>query len=515
MHHPLDVRSCRSSSSAPRQRGALASLLTVAVTLALLPATPSWATSGLMPLGYGAIQNGMSGAGTALASNAAATMRNPGASAWLGDELVLGVDIAAPDGHSSTGPVGAGSTLGLYQLSPGSQSLASGVLGAPGFAWNARLDDRSAWGISLSAAGLTDDSSGGSATLLRGVPLVQTQCKGLLGGGGPVSASSDPLSLCGGGKSDLSLEIVQLFLAAHYSRLLTPDLSIGVSPLLVGQSLSVEGMSVFNPFSNDPGRTSDNGRELSWGAGARVGLLWKPLDIIHVGASYQSKVSMRDSKDYEGLLPGGSFDIPPAYSIGLLLSPAAEHRVVLDVERIDYHANQALSNPVNAQRLTDRCLIPRIRSMLLLPGGSTLPSAACFGGSDGPGLGWRDLAVYKIGYQFQHGRLALRAGYAQSKRPMSSDQALAATVAPAASDQHLSRGLSWTFSPRLQLDAALQRALPSEVKGVNPLSNGTVVLLPFGIITQADARDQQVNATLDVWQVGLGMTWRFAGTPQP
>ncbi len=125
------------------------------------------------------------------------------------------------------------------------------------------------------------------------------------------------------------------------------------------------------------------------------------------------------------------------------------------------------------------------------------------------------VTVYKIGYQFQHGRRALRAGYAQSKRPMSSDQALAATVAPAASDQHLSTGLSWTFSPRLQLDAALQRALPSEVKGVNPLSNGTVVLLPFGTITQADARDQQVSATLDVWQVGLGMTWRLAGTPQP
>lgn len=313
----------------------------------------------------------------------------------------------------------------------------------------------------------------------------------------------------------LQLQMYQLFLAAHYAHLFGRGLSLGVAPILSVQALDARGFQALAKFSNNPQATSDNGDELSWGAGGRVGLLWQPTGYFGVGVAWQTRIRMRESEDYAGLLPGGSLDMPSSLHIGTVLMPHPGHQLFVDVEHIRYEDSRPLSNPVEAQRLTDDCLLPRLIRIVTPGGQAPTASPACFGATTGPGLGWRNLTVYKVGYEYTHRRLSLRTGCAQSRRPMAADQALAAMVAPATSRRHLSVGLSWKSSARWGGDVMLQRAFPEHVEGRNPLSQIQPQLLPPAIEAGTGANDQPVLVELEVWQLGLSLSWTFGVVPPP
>lgn len=494
-----------------RSRGAcgraglpLAAMLSAA---ALHPA-PGRAASGLVPLGTGAVQNGLAGAGTAVADDAFSTVRNPAAGASLDTQLTLGLDLGLPDGRIHAGQAGTGP--GVFSFSPDAQQSVSGLLPGPQFAYNRRLTPRAAWGLSLSVAGLAAEADEGSASFAGSIPGVSASCEGLLGGGDPLPGSTDRLGLCGGGRSSLRLRLAQAFLAADYAYALDHGLSLGVAPVLAVQALRIDGFAALAHFSNDPSATSDRGDVLSWGVGGRIGLLWQPTGTFAAGAAYQTPIRMSESESYAGLLPGGALDVPSSLHGGIALGPVAGQRLLLDVEHIRYEDSRTLSNPVDAQRLAEQCLLPRLLGLALPLAADATPSPSCFGGTQGPGLGWRNLTVYKAGYEYRQGRLTLRLGYAQSRRPMASEQVLAAMVAPATSRRHLAAGLSWDGSARWGLDLMLQRALPEAVEGRNPLSQVQLQLRPARIDAGTDDADQRLRAELDVWQLGLGLRWHFA-----
>lgn len=353
---------------------------------------PGWAASGLVPLGTGAVQNGLAGAGTAAATDAFSSVRNPAAGARLDTQLALGLDIGLPDGRIQAGDPGTG--IGIFAFSSHSQQSVSGVLPAPQFAYNRRLAPRAAWGLSLNIAGLATEASEGSATFAGSVPLISARCEGLLGGGRP--------------------------------------------------------------------------------------------------------------------LPGAALDIPSSLHGGIAPGPVAGHRLFLDMEHIRYEDSRPLSNPVDAQRLTEQCLLPRLAGLANPLAPDPDPSPACFGAAQGPGLGWRNLTVYKAGYEYTHGPLQLRLGYAQSRRPMSADQALPSMVAPATSRRHVAAGLSWAASTRWEVDLMLQRALPETLEGRNPLSQVQLQLRPVGIEAGTESSDQPLRSELDVWQSGLGLRRHFS-----
>jgi long-chain fatty acid transport protein len=461
-----------------------------------------------LPLSTGAVQNGLAGAGTAAATDAFSTVRNPAAGARLDTQLALGLDIGLPDGSVRAGDPGTGP--GVFSFSAHSQQSVSGVLPGPQFAYNRRLTPRSAWGLSLSVAGLAVDAGEGSATFAGSIPAISAHCEGLLGGGRPLPGSPDRLGLCGDGRSSLKLQLAQAFLAADYAYTLDHGLSLGLAPVLAIQALRFDGFKALAHFSNDPAATSDRGHELSWGFGGRLGLLWQLTDTLAVGAAYQTRIRMSDSDRYAGLLPGAALDVPSSLHGGIALGAAAGQRLLLDVEYIRYEDSRPLSNPVDAPRLTEQCLLPRLARLAIPLAPDTGPSPACFGGAQGPGLGWRNLTVYKAGYESTQGPLRLRLGYAQSRRPMAADQALPSMVAPATSRRHLAAGLSWTASTRWGIDLVLQRALPEAVEGRNPLSQVQLQLQSPPVEAGTDDSDQRLRSELDLWQFGLGLRRHFA-----
>lgn len=457
--------------------------------------------------GNGTIQLGLAGAGTAMAEDAAATLRNPAAGAWLDSGMTADVGIAIPDGGYTATPVGDGSNIGLLDISPAQDTSVEGVFPIPAFARNWRLDDRRAWGIGITAAGLKTLSRGNSATLARGIPLFEARCEGTVGGGSPTTVLTDPRGFCGASGSAAGIDLTQIFVSAHGAYRLRPDLAVGLAPVLAVQRLSLRGFGAFAAFSNFPEQTTDNGNAFSVGGGLRAGLLWEIQPGIGLGLAYQSRIYSTEMDRYRGAIIGGSLDLAPIYDLGLQIHFAPQQRLLIDVEHIAYEDIKPISARVEPQPFTDGCFAPRLQD----PRSGALD--ACLGGRDGPGFGWNDMTIFKLGYEVRRGPLSLRAGYSYGHQPLGKGQIISAVVAPAVTEQHAALGLSWVLTPRLSFDWALIHALRNRHKERNALSSGELELggssALLGFHVDSDPEDQTIETYLGVWQSQFGLSWRF------
>lgn len=473
--------------------------------------SPLWAANGLVSPGNGTTQLGMAGAGTALAEDPAATIRNPAAGVWMGSGRTFDLGLAVPKGGYNVGPVGPESKTGIFEISPGRDSSVTGVFPLPTFAYNRRVNDDNAWGIGVSVAGLKSLSSGNTATLVRGIRGLEAHCAGTYGSGDPVAGNDDPQHLCGHSGADAGVNLAQLYLSAYWARRLLPNLSLGVAPVFLAQRLSIRGLGTFAAFSDYPDQTSDNGGDVAFGGGARAGLLWEVGAGVGVGLAYQSRIWTTDFNKYRGLVIGGALDQAPIYNLGLQFHVTPGLRMLVDVEHIAYSEVRSLRNGFETQRFTDECLAPRLLTRLgaKSSGGN---DASCLGGRNGPGFGWRDMTVFKLGSEFRSGRLTARAGYSYGRQPLRDGQILSAVFAPGITERHAAAGLSWALSPRLSLDWALLYAIRHTLTGQNSLSSITVNtrgLTLQGFSAEQDAQDQTIQAHVSVLQSQFGLTWHF------
>lgn len=482
-----------------------------AVLLAVLAATcPRLAVSanGMEAPGSGTTQLGLAGAGTAMVEDAAATLRNPAAGAWMGSGMTADLGVAIPVGGYKVNRVGPNSEFGLLELGPGSYTSVTGVFPVPVFARNWRLDNRQALGIGVRASGIKSLSRGNTATLARGIPAFEAQCDGDFGGGGPLPEHIDASKLCGNSGSALGVDLSQILVSAHWAYRPLDELSLGIAPVLAFQRINIRGLGAFAAFSNYPADTTDNESDFSYGGGMRLGLLWEITSGLGLGLAYQSRIYTTDFDRYRGVIIDGALDFAPLYNIGLQIHVAPGHRLLLDIEHIRYSDIKPLSNRVDPQRFTDGCFVPRLL-------GRSLPDVpileACLGGSEGPGFGWEDITVYKFGYQVRLARLTMRVGYSFGGNPVGDNQTLSAAFAPAVTDQHVAVGLSWAITRQLSFSWALIDSLPNRVRSRNALSNVNVQVLGgttlMGFDVDADSEDQTVDSHLSVWQSQFGLTW--------
>lgn len=467
------------------------------------------AGNGMNSPGTGAVQLGMAGAGTAMAADAAATLRNPAAGAWLDSGMTAELGISVPDGGYEASARGPGATFGLLDITPGRDTSITGVFPVPSFARNWRLSDATAVGWGFSAAGLKALSQGNSATLARGIPGFEAHCDGDFGGGQPLSATTDLSGLCGRGGTKVGVDLTQVLVSGHWAYRLTPTLSVGVAPVFAAQRIHVRGLGAFAAFSNFPDRVTDNGFDFSYGGGARVGVLWELGYGIGIGAAYQSRLYQTEFDKYPGAIIGGSLDFAPVINVGVQFHVADGQRLLFDYEQIRYGDIKPLANPVEPQRFTDECFVPR-----LLARSQPNPPAlnACLGRATGPGFGWSTINVYKLGYQGQQGRLTWRAGYSWGGNPLAKVQVLPQTFSPAVTEEHIAAGLSWQLSPRLNLGWALIYAVKNSVRVRNTLSSATPTVLEGGALSfdvGPDEGDQFIENQLSVWQSQFSMSWNF------
>jgi long-chain fatty acid transport protein len=228
---------------------------------------------------------------------------------------------------------------------------------------------------------------------------------------------------------------------------LAPQHSIGVSLLLGYQQFKAYGLQAFDnapgfpPFTSAPGSVTNNGYSRSNGIGLRLGYLGRLSDKLTVGAAWAPKMNMSRFDGYKGLFAEqGDFDIPSHYSVGLAFMPTPSVTVALDYQRINYSDVASVSNP----------------SMVPQP----------LGADGGPGFGWDDINVVKLGVQWQAtDRWTLRAGYDHGGNPISGKDVTFNILAPGVMTSHYTAGFSWAMDATNDISGSFMMAPRQSVSG--------------------------------------------------
>ena len=117
------------------------------------------------------------------------------------------------------------------------------------------------------------------------------------------------------------------------------------------------------------------------------------------------------------------------------------------------------------------------------------------GAPGGPGFGWRDIDVLKLGVQWRvDSAWTLRAGLNRGQNPVTSENVTFNILAPGVMKQHYTGGFTWAMSPTDELSASLMIAPRQSVSGPSM----------FNAVMGAGAAG---NETVRMRQYSLGAAW--------
>lgn len=409
-------------------------------------ASPALATNGYFAHGYGIKAKGMGGVATALAEDSLGGANNPASMVWAGSRLDIGGDVFMPKRDAERS--GAGFPTLNGKVNSGRTSFL-----IPEFGYNRMMSSDLSLGISVYGNGGMNTS----------YPQGSFNC------GGPAANM-----LCGGG--GLGVDLMQLMIAPTLAYKLHPQHAVGVSVLFGYQRFKATGLQAFDnapgfpPFTGAPGSVTNNGHDSSSGIGLRLGYQGRLSDMITIGASYAPKMNMSAFDKYKGLFAGaGDFDIPSHYSLGIAFTPTPALTVAIDVGRINYSDVAAVSNP------------------------SAAP--APLGAPNGPGFGWKDINVFKIGAAWRmSGALTLRAGYNKGDNPITSADVTFNILAPGVVKDHYTAGFTYALDKTSEISGALMVATRQNVSGPSL----------FNAVLGPGAGG---NETIGMKQTSIGLAW--------
>lgn len=408
----LHLRTAPSSN----RRGARALLvLAAASALGCLPGA-AHATDGYFLSGVGAKAKGSGGAAIAQPQDALSIAANPATATEVGERLDAGFEVFVPRRGATISGNGAG-------LNGSFSGNGANPFILPEVGYVRRLSDKVAMGIAVYG-------NGGMNTDYKQNPFASFGATGSAG-----------------------VNLMQIFITPTVAVKVSPGASLGLSPIVVLQSFEAKGIAPFSVASADPAHFSNMGADWAAGGGVRVGYLGRITDRFTIGAFYQSKIWAGRFKKYAGLFAGqGGFDVPASWGGGVALNISDRLTFAGDVKRIEYSGIASVGTPL-----------------------SPLFLGKPFGASDGPGFGWRDITVYKLGVTYAASdRLTLRAGYGHSGNPVPVSETLLNVLAPGVVQDHLTLGATVVVKPGLEVTGYAMQAPKQVVKG-----NGSIPA-PYG-----------------------------------
>ena len=370
---------------------------------AVLGSTPAEADHGYFQIGYGAEARGVGGAAAAATRDAFGAAANPATTVWVGNRFDANLSMTS------------GSTR--FRRQAGLPPPVNGAL-------DTDLESEKRWDplaevaysrmvapdLALSVVGYGN----GAGTFL---PADTTVC--LAPPPAPPGTTFRGNALCGSGRIVSGLK--QLIVAPTLSMRLSDSVSVGGSLLLAAQEFKAEGQQALTSQSASPDRVTNGGTAYSFGAGLRVGGYWRAHEMLSLGASWSPRVAMSRFKEYEGLLANrGRLDIPETLMAGLQFSPTSALSLLLDYQRIRYSGTDALANP-------------------------GFDGSALRGSNGGPGAGWRDVDVYKLGVRYQATpALRVSAGMSANSRVYEDKDTTHNVTSPSTFRRHYTLGAGYT-----------------------------------------------------------------------
>ena len=221
-----------------------------------------------------------------------------------------------------------------------------------------------------------------------------------------------------------------------------PALSYKINDIVsVGAAVNVMYATMEFNVANTVGQVPHPGAS-SFGYGATVGVLVKPIDMIQIGFAYETKSYFQD---FEFNTAAGrdklDFDQPQTATIGLGIRPIKDLAIGFDVQWIRWSETN----------------------------GSNMPQYSSNASGAMPwNMDWSDQFVYKVGVQYMvHPMVALRAGYNYGKMPLNSNRAFENIAFPAVSEHHITAGLGINFTKQLTLNVGGVYSPTTKLSGAN------------------------------------------------
>jgi long-chain fatty acid transport protein len=430
------------------------------VAAAFAPGLAS-ATDGYFQHGYGMKAKGRGGASTAMTTDAFGGAVNPATMVFVGDRIDVGVDWFRPNRSASrTGSTGLG--FGSVDGSADGNETSNFLI--PEFGYNKMLKPNMSLGVTVYA-------NGGMNTDYPASTIPAGRC-------GPNAANL----LCGSG--NLGVDLSQLIIAPTFAYKVTPQQSVGISPLLGYQRFKAYGLQPFAAISSDPANLTNNGYNDSWGWGVRIGYFAELSQTVSVGAAYASKMSMSKFDKYKGLFADqGGFDIPENYNLGIAFKPSSQWTFAADWQHISYSSVNSVGNAST---------VPGCNPMPNYPFGPGIGSACLGASSSSIGFGWQDVDAIKLGVEYQmNSQWLLRAGYNHSDNPIQARDVTFNILAPGVVQDHVTLGFTYTMQGGSELTMAYMHAFENSVSG--PANNP---YFPVG-----------GTETIKMHQDSLGIAW--------
>lgn len=423
------------------------SLLRFLPVAAACLAGPAFATNGYLPHGYGMKAKGMGGASTALAEDSLGGATNPAAMVWAGARMDVGLDVFMPKRDAERSGAGFAPINGKVE----SDKTRFFV---PEFGYNHMVSSDLSVGVSVYGHG------GMNTTYPQG----SFQCPT-----GPTTVAPANM-LCGSGT--LGVDLSQLIVAPTLAYKFSPRHAVGVALHLGYQRFKIVGAQAFAGMSSAPANVSNNGYDDSSGVGIQVGYQGRISDTLSIGAAYAPKMNMGRFDKYRGLFAGnGDFDIPEHYSVGIAFSPLPAWTIALDVGRINYGGVPAVGNPSS--------------------------NPAPLGAANGPGFGWKNIDVFKLGVIWRlNDTWTLRAGYNRGDNPITPADVTFNILAPGVMKTHYTAGFTYALAKDSELTGALMIAPRQSVTGPS-MFNSPAFFGPGG----------GGNETIGMKQTSFGLSW--------
>ncbi|HEY3285096.1 MAG TPA: outer membrane protein transport protein [Armatimonadota bacterium] len=386
------------------------------------------ATNGYFSEGYGTKSKAMAGTGVALPQDSLAAATNPAGMAFVGRRFDLGLALFNPERFYNVKGAPSGAT-GTFGLAPGEVRSGRDWFTIPSFGVNWTAGKRASLGLTVIGNGGLNTSYSGSVS----------------GGQGTFYAGPAGVNLC------------QVFVMPTFAYKLSEGTSLGISGIVAHQMFHAQGLSSFGSMVSDgsPDNLSNRETDHSTGFGAKFGVLTHATRKLALGASYQTRIEMSRFKRYSDLFPErGEFDIPPTATVGLTWQAQPSTKLSFDVQKIWYGSVPAVAYPFANLGIG-------------MQNGDT---SRFLGGQNGVGFGWKDMTVYKAGYQWE-GRKGWtwRAGLSYGRNPVRSSEVLFNILAPGVQDWHYTGGFTKKVGTGGELSLAVTVSPTRRVTGPNPL----------------------------------------------
>ncbi|SHI88848.1 long-chain fatty acid transport protein [Malonomonas rubra DSM 5091] len=264
----------------------------------------------------------------------------------------------------------------------------------------------------------------------------------------------------------------QLILAPTFAYRFKENHSVGASINYIRQSFEARGLQNFAAFtpSGSTAFLTNRGEDDSEGWGVRFGYFGQLTDRVNIGAFWQPKTSMSKFSRYRELLPEqGGMDVPESYGIGVAIKLHPAVFVAADWTHIRFADVATLGNHNTI--------------------GATL-----LGSDNGPGFGWRNIDVIKLGISYRPTEnWTLRVGWNHGNNPVPSSQTAINVLSPATITDHFACGLSWQPNQSNEISLTYWKGFGKKVIG------------DFAALNGADA----ANLKMRQENFGVAYSWLF------